>query len=104
MTQLAHIAHYINGAVANGSSTRTQPVYNPATGAVTGNVSLANVADVNAAVAVADEGGADALIAAMESINGQPFGGFNVNFSKSDHAASTFVEMSMLTGDGRVRT
>jgi len=50
------------------------------------------------------KGGADALIAAMESINGQPFGGFNANFSKSDHAASTFVEMSMLTGDGRVRT
>ncbi len=48
-----HIAHYINGAVANGSSTRTQPVYNPATGAVTGEVSLANVADVNAAVAAA---------------------------------------------------
>lgn len=54
MTQ-AHIAHYINGAVANGSSTRTQPVYNPATGAVTGNVSLANVADVNAAVAAAQK-------------------------------------------------
>lgn len=50
------------------------------------------------------KGGADSLIAAMESINGQPFGGFNVNFSKTDHAASTFVEMSMLTGDGRVRT
>jgi len=50
------------------------------------------------------KGGADALISAMESINGQPFGGFNVNFSKTDHVASTFVEMSMLTGDGRVRT
>jgi len=50
------------------------------------------------------KGGADALVAAMESINGQPFGGFTVNFSRSDHAASTFVEMSMLTGDGRVRT
>ncbi|WP_138513752.1 ABC transporter substrate-binding protein [Rhodoferax bucti] len=50
------------------------------------------------------KGGADALISAMESINGQPFGGFNVNFSKTDHVASTFVEMTMLTGDGRVRT
>jgi branched-chain amino acid transport system substrate-binding protein len=49
-------------------------------------------------------GGADALINAMESINGQPFGGFNVNFSKADHVASTYVEMTMLTGDGRVRT
>jgi len=55
MTQTTHIAHYINGAVAQGSSTRTQPVYNPATGAVTGQVSLANVADVNAAVATAEK-------------------------------------------------
>ena len=46
----------------------------------------------------------DALISALESINGQPFGGFNVNFSHTDHTASSFVEMSMLTGDGRIRT
>jgi branched-chain amino acid transport system substrate-binding protein len=49
-------------------------------------------------------GGVEGLISAMESINGQPFGGFNVNFSRTDHAASSFVELSMLTGDGRVRT
>jgi malonate-semialdehyde dehydrogenase (acetylating) / methylmalonate-semialdehyde dehydrogenase len=47
------IAHYINGSVAAGSSTRAQDVFNPATGAVTGRVSLANTADVNAAVAAA---------------------------------------------------
>ncbi|MDP2417953.1 MAG: CoA-acylating methylmalonate-semialdehyde dehydrogenase, partial [Hydrogenophaga sp.] len=47
------IAHYIGGAVAAGSSTRAQDVFNPATGAVTGRVSLANAADVNAAVAAA---------------------------------------------------
>ena len=46
----------------------------------------------------------DALITALESINGQPFGGFNVNFSHTNHAASSFVEMSMLTGDGHIRT
>lgn len=50
------------------------------------------------------KGGADALIAALESINGQPVGGFNVNFSRAEHTGSSFVEMSMLTGDGRVRT
>ena len=47
------IAHYIGGAVAAGSSLRAQDVFNPATGAVTGRVSLANAADVNAAVAAA---------------------------------------------------
>ncbi|MDZ4102648.1 MAG: CoA-acylating methylmalonate-semialdehyde dehydrogenase [Hydrogenophaga sp.] len=47
------IAHYIGGAVAAGSSTRAQDVFNPATGAVTGRVALANTADVVAAVAAA---------------------------------------------------
>ncbi|MEY4436456.1 MAG: Methylmalonate-semialdehyde dehydrogenase, partial [Pseudomonadota bacterium] len=55
MTQVAHIAHYINGAVANGTSTRHQSVYNPATGAITGQVNLANGADVNTAVAAAQK-------------------------------------------------
>ncbi|MDT7518583.1 ABC transporter substrate-binding protein [Rhodoferax sp. TBRC 17660] len=49
------------------------------------------------------KGGADGLMAALESINNMSMGGFNVNFSKTDHVASTFVEMSMLTGDGKVR-
>jgi len=47
------IAHHIAGQVASGSSSRAQDVTNPATGAVTGRVSLANAADVNAAVAAA---------------------------------------------------
>ena len=50
---IATIQHYIAGAPAAGTSSRTQDVYNPATGAVTGQVSLAEVADVNAAVAAA---------------------------------------------------
>jgi len=47
------IGHYIGGASALGSSTRAQDVFNPATGAVTGRVQLANAADVDAAVAAA---------------------------------------------------
>ena len=47
------IGHYINGQPASGSSGRSQSVFNPATGAVTGNVALANTADVAAAVASA---------------------------------------------------
>jgi ABC-type branched-subunit amino acid transport system substrate-binding protein len=46
----------------------------------------------------------DALITGLESLSNQSFGGFSVNFSRNDHVASSFVEMSMLTGDGRVRT
>ena len=38
------------------------------------------------------------------SIGNQVISGFPVSFSATSHAASKFVEMSMLTGDGRVRT
>jgi branched-chain amino acid transport system substrate-binding protein len=44
------------------------------------------------------------LIAGLESIDRQQFGGFEVSFSAKSHVASKFVELSMLTGDGRVRT
>jgi malonate-semialdehyde dehydrogenase (acetylating)/methylmalonate-semialdehyde dehydrogenase len=47
------IAHYISGQTTAGTSTRAQDVFNPATGAVTGRVSLANVQDVATAVASA---------------------------------------------------
>jgi malonate-semialdehyde dehydrogenase (acetylating) / methylmalonate-semialdehyde dehydrogenase len=47
------IAHFINGQPNSGTSTRTQAVYNPATGQVTAEVALANATDVNAAVAAA---------------------------------------------------
>ncbi|MFM7001790.1 MAG: hypothetical protein ACKOXU_12140 [Limnohabitans sp.] len=45
------IGHYIGGQIAAGASGRSQPVTNPATGAVTGNVALANSAEVAKAVA-----------------------------------------------------
>ena len=47
------IAHFIAGRPAPGSAHRAQDVFNPATGAVTGRVSLANVQDVAQAVAAA---------------------------------------------------
>jgi len=45
----------------------------------------------------------DAFITAMESIQGTNLGGFNVGFGPRDHVASHFVELSMLTEDGKVR-
>ena len=47
------ILHYIHGAPTAGSSSRSQAVTNPATGEVTGQVALANAADVGQAVAAA---------------------------------------------------
>jgi ABC-type branched-subunit amino acid transport system substrate-binding protein len=46
----------------------------------------------------------DSLITGLESLSGFNLGGFTVDFSPKDHVASSFVELSMLTGDGRVRT
>ena len=46
----------------------------------------------------------EALVGGLESLGNQSVGGFSVSFSATDHAASSFVELSMLTGDGRVRT
>ena len=47
------IGHFVNGCATPGGSGRSQSVFNPATGAVTGGVALANSADVAAAVASA---------------------------------------------------
>ena len=47
------ITQYIGGARTAGSGTRTQPVYNPATGAVSRQVRLGSREDVAAAVAAA---------------------------------------------------
>jgi len=45
--------HWLNGAAFTGESTRTAPVYNPATGAVQREVRLATTTDVDAAVQAA---------------------------------------------------
>ena len=50
---MTHIPHHINGQRFAGTSARSQAVFNPATGAVTGQVALANAADVDAAVQAA---------------------------------------------------
>lgn len=49
----AQIPHYVNGQRSAGQSTRSQAVTNPATGQVTGQVMLAEVVDVDVAVAAA---------------------------------------------------
>jgi len=45
----------------------------------------------------------DALVSALESIQNASFGGFHVNFGPRSHVASRFVDLSMLTDDGKVR-
>ena len=52
-TDSTEVAQYISGARTAGTSTRTQSIYNPTTGAVARQVRLGNAADVDAAVASA---------------------------------------------------
>src|SRR5690242_10750196 len=47
------ISHWIDGSVVAGTSGRTSPVYNPATGLQTAEVDLASRAEVDRAVASA---------------------------------------------------
>ncbi len=46
----------------------------------------------------------EGLIAGLEAIGNENMGGFAVSFGSNDHVASSYTELSMLTGDGRVRT
>jgi branched-chain amino acid transport system substrate-binding protein len=45
----------------------------------------------------------DSLIRGLESLQRFDVGGYVVGFSPSNHQGSSFVELSMLTGDGKVR-
>jgi branched-chain amino acid transport system substrate-binding protein len=45
----------------------------------------------------------ESLVAGLEGIQNLGVGGFQVRYGPHAHVASSFVELSMLTGDGRVR-
>jgi malonate-semialdehyde dehydrogenase (acetylating) / methylmalonate-semialdehyde dehydrogenase len=53
--EITRITHWIGGRPVEGSSGRSGPVYNPATGEQTGVVDFASVEEVDAAVAAATE-------------------------------------------------
>ena len=54
-TGVMRISHWIGGRSVAGTSGRTSPVYNPATGRQTGALDLATVEEVDQAVQVARE-------------------------------------------------
>lgn len=45
----------------------------------------------------------EGLVSALESMREYNAGGFRVNFGPQDHQGSGFVELSLLTGDGKVK-
>lgn len=56
MTDERIISHWIDGAESVSTSGRTVPVFNPATGAETGRVALADASEIAAAIASAERG------------------------------------------------
>ncbi len=52
---MTDIAHYIDNTLVSGTSARSQPVFNPATGQPNGTVALASTEDVGIAVASAQK-------------------------------------------------
>ncbi|SFN68839.1 CoA-acylating methylmalonate-semialdehyde dehydrogenase [Mycetocola miduiensis] len=66
-----YINHFIGGSTAEGSSTRTAPVFNPATGVIQKEVRLGSAADIDTAVkaaAAAFPGWADSSLAKRQAI------------------------------------
>jgi malonate-semialdehyde dehydrogenase (acetylating)/methylmalonate-semialdehyde dehydrogenase len=53
VSAIAHVPYWIDGKLVNGTSTRSGAVTNPATGAVTKQVSFANAKDIDTAVQAA---------------------------------------------------
>lgn len=45
----------------------------------------------------------DGLVSGLEAIGAADYGGFKLNLSSRNHVASSFVEKSMLIGDGKIR-
>ncbi|MGK9222193.1 MULTISPECIES: aldehyde dehydrogenase family protein, partial [unclassified Microbacterium] len=56
ITDTTVIGHWIDGAPRASQSGRTAPVYNPATGAVSAEVALADESEIDAAIASAQRG------------------------------------------------
>jgi malonate-semialdehyde dehydrogenase (acetylating)/methylmalonate-semialdehyde dehydrogenase len=72
-TDIERITHWINGTPYAGTSGRTSPVHNPATGEVTGEVALASEADVEHAVATAKQAAAQWRHASLSQRSGVLF-------------------------------
>jgi malonate-semialdehyde dehydrogenase (acetylating)/methylmalonate-semialdehyde dehydrogenase len=67
------ISHWIDGALTPGTSGRTSPVFNPATGLQSGDVELASAAEVSIAVASAKEAAHDWRSASLSRRSGVLF-------------------------------
>ena len=84
-------------AVASAAPTKVQPNYSSIEGYVAGRVLLEGLRRAGAAAT------REALIAGLESMQNFDLGGFVVDFGPRKHVGSSFVDLTILDGSGRVR-
>jgi malonate-semialdehyde dehydrogenase (acetylating)/methylmalonate-semialdehyde dehydrogenase len=88
VTTPQHITHWIGGREHDGTSGRTSPVHNPATGKVTGEVALASEADVEHAVATAKAAAASWRHASLSQRAGVLFAFREILNARTDELAA----------------
>ena len=94
------IDHWISGAPYPGTSGRTSPVHNPATGEVTGLVALASEADVEHAVATAKQAAAQWRHASLSQRSGVLFAFREIlNARSGELSAVVTAEHGKVLGD-----
>ena len=84
----ATINHWISGREHGGTSERTGPVHNPATGAETGRVALASADDVALAVSTATEAAASWRHSSLSQRAGVLFAFRELLYARSDELAA----------------
>ena len=84
-------------AAASAAPTKVQPNYSSIEGYVAGRVLLEGLRRAGAAIT------REALIAGLESMQSFDLGGFVVDFGPRKHVGSSFVDLTILDGSGRVR-
>ena len=84
-------------AAASAAPTKVQPNYSSIEGYVAGRVLLEGLRRAGAAIT------REALIAGLESMQNFDLGGFVVDFGPRKHVGSSFVDLTILDGSGRVR-
>ena len=84
-------------AAASAAPTKVQPNYSSIEGYVAGRVLLEGLRRAGAAIT------REALIAGLESMQSFDLGGFVVDFGPRKHVGSSFVDLTILDGNGRVR-
>ena len=82
------ISHWIDGRESAGTSGRTAPVFNPATGAQTGEVDLASASEVDAAVARAAEAARSWRLASLSRRSAVLFAFRELLHQRSDELAA----------------